>query len=87
MFTRFGTMVNERTRKVIEHGGRIRAVLAQRQFGPLSLGEEVALSCAVADGVLDPVPLELVRVRTQLIHQTSAATRWIADRKTSARLS
>jgi F0F1-type ATP synthase alpha subunit len=53
-------MVDERTRKVIEHGRRIRAVLGQRQFAPLSLGEEVALLCAVADGVLDPVPLERI---------------------------
>jgi proton translocating ATP synthase F1 alpha subunit len=60
VFTRFGTMVDERTRKVIEHGRRIRAVLAQRQFAPLSLCEEVALLCAIADGVLDPVPLERI---------------------------
>jgi proton translocating ATP synthase F1 alpha subunit len=58
VFTRFGTMVDERTRKVIEHGRRIRAVLGQPQFAPLSLGEEIALLCAVADGVLDPVPLD-----------------------------
>ena len=60
VFTRFGTMVDERTRKVIEHGQRIRAVLGQRQFAPLSLGEEVALLCAIADGVLDPMPLDRV---------------------------
>ncbi|HVY57763.1 MAG TPA: F0F1 ATP synthase subunit alpha [Xanthobacteraceae bacterium] len=60
VFTRFGTMVDERTRKVIEHGRRIRAVLGQRQFAPLSLGAEVALLCAVADGVLDPVPLDRI---------------------------
>ncbi|MCL2452822.1 MAG: F0F1 ATP synthase subunit alpha [Alphaproteobacteria bacterium] len=58
VFTRFGTMVDERTRKVIEHGRRIRAVLGQRQFAPISLGEEVALLCAVADGVLDLLPLD-----------------------------
>jgi F-type H+/Na+-transporting ATPase subunit alpha len=58
VFTRFGTMVDERTRKVIEHGRRIRAVLGQRQFTPLSPGEQVALLCALADGVLDPVPLD-----------------------------
>jgi F-type H+-transporting ATPase subunit alpha len=57
VFTRFGTMVDERTRKVIAHGRRIRAVLGQRQFAPLSLGEEVALLYAVADGVLDALPL------------------------------
>jgi F-type H+/Na+-transporting ATPase subunit alpha len=58
VFTRFGTMVDERTRKVIEHGRRIRAVLAQRQFEPLSLGEQVALLCALSDSVLDGLPLD-----------------------------
>ncbi len=60
IFTRFGTMVDERTRKVIEHGKRIRAVLGQRQFAPLSLGEQVALLCALGDGVLDDVPLDRI---------------------------
>ena len=60
VFTRFGTMVDERTRKVIEHGRRIRAILGQRQFAPMSLGEQIALLCAVADGVLDRVPLDRI---------------------------
>jgi proton translocating ATP synthase F1 alpha subunit len=60
VFTRFGTMVDERTRKVIEHGKRIRAVLAQRQFAPLTLGEEVALLLALSEGVLDRLPLDKV---------------------------
>ena len=60
VFTRFGTMVDERTRKVIEHGRRIRAVLGQRQFAPLALGEQVALLLALAEGVLDGVALDRV---------------------------
>jgi F-type H+/Na+-transporting ATPase subunit alpha len=60
VFSRFGTMVDERTRKIIEHGRRIRAVLGQRQFAPLSLGEQVALLCALGDGVLDGLPLDRV---------------------------
>jgi F-type H+-transporting ATPase subunit alpha len=60
VFTRFGTMVDERTRKLIEHGKRIRAVLNQPQFAPLPLGEQVALLLAVSEGVLDDVPLERV---------------------------
>ncbi len=60
VFTRFGTMVDERTRKVIEHGRRIRAVLEQRQFEPLCLGEQVALLCALSDGVLDRLTLDSV---------------------------
>ena len=57
VFTRFDTMVDERTRKMIEHGRRIRAVLRQPQFAPLALGEQVALLLAVSQGVLDEVPL------------------------------
>ncbi len=60
VFTRFGTMTDERTGKVIEHGRRIRAVLSQRQFAPLSLGEQVALLVALSDGTLDTVPLDRV---------------------------
>jgi F-type H+-transporting ATPase subunit alpha len=67
VFTRFGTMVDERTRKVIEHGRRIRAVLGQRQFAPLSLGEQVALLSAISERVLDEVPLDRIdRFRTGL---------------------
>jgi proton translocating ATP synthase F1 alpha subunit len=60
VFTRFGTMVDERTRKVIEHGRRIRTVLRQPQFAPQTLSEQVALLTAVSEGVLDDVPLDRV---------------------------
>ncbi len=60
VFTRFGTMVDERTRKIIEHGRRIRAALDQRQFAPLALGVQVALLVALSDGVLDDVRLDQV---------------------------
>ena len=60
VFTRFGTMVDERTRKVIDHGRRIRAVLGQRQFAPLILGEQVALLIALAERVLDGLPVHSI---------------------------
>jgi F-type H+/Na+-transporting ATPase subunit alpha len=60
VFTRFGTMVDERTRKIIERGRRIRAVLRQPQFAPLPLGEQVALLLAASEGVLDEIPVERV---------------------------
>ncbi len=74
VFTRFGTMVDERTRKVIEHGRRIRAVLGQRQYAPLSLGQQVALLSAVAEGVLDAVQLDRVDAFR------AALGAWIAER-------
>ena len=60
VFTRFGAMVDERTRRTIEHGRRIRAILAQRQFAPLTPAVEVALLLAVDSGKLDGVPLDAV---------------------------
>jgi F-type H+-transporting ATPase subunit alpha len=74
VFTRFGTMVDERTRKVIEHGRRIRAVLAQRQFAPLSLLEQVALLIALSEGVLDAVPLDRIDAFR------AALGSWLAER-------
>jgi F-type H+/Na+-transporting ATPase subunit alpha len=62
VFTRFGTLVDERTRHVIEHGRRIRAVFTQSQYAPLSVGEETALLLALSERLLDEVPLELVSV-------------------------
>ncbi len=67
LFTRFGTMVDERTRALIEHGRRIRAILDQKQLAPLSLVEQVALLLASSERLLDPVPLErLEEFRTRL---------------------
>jgi F-type H+-transporting ATPase subunit alpha len=60
VFTRFGAMVDERTKRTIEHGRRIRAILAQPKFKPLPLASQVLLLLAVHEGRLDEVPLALV---------------------------
>ena len=60
VFTRFGAMVDERTKRTMEHGRRIRAVLAQPEYKPLSLAEQVALLLAVGEGKLDAVPLDFI---------------------------
>jgi F-type H+-transporting ATPase subunit alpha len=60
MFTRFGVVLDERTRRTIEHGRRIRAVLRQPELAPLALADEVALLVALDDGILDAVPVERI---------------------------
>jgi F-type H+/Na+-transporting ATPase subunit alpha len=60
VFMRFGAIVDERTRRTIEHGRRIRAVLSQPENAPLSLTEQAALLLAVEENLLDPVPLDVV---------------------------
>jgi F-type H+-transporting ATPase subunit alpha len=58
VFTRFGAMLDERSKRAIEHGRRIRAILAQVEYRPLGLAEQVALLLALDQGGLDALPLE-----------------------------
>jgi F-type H+-transporting ATPase subunit alpha len=60
VFTRFSAMVDERTKRTIEHGRRIRAILAQPEYRPHTLPQQVALLLAVDEGKLDGIPLGLV---------------------------
>jgi F-type H+/Na+-transporting ATPase subunit alpha len=60
IFTRFGGMTDERTRQLVEHGRRIRAVLTQPQYEPLSVAHQVALLLALDERLLDELPLEKV---------------------------
>jgi F-type H+-transporting ATPase subunit alpha len=67
IFTRFGGMVDERTRRTIEHGRRIRAVLTQSQYSGLTMPQQVALLLALDDGMIDSLPLLKVNdFRTEL---------------------
>ena len=60
VFTRFGAISDERTRRAIEHGRRIRAILTQPEYRPVSLSQQVALLLAVGEGRLDTLPVEEV---------------------------
>ena len=56
-FARFGTKLDEHTRKVIAHGERIRACLKQAQFSTLPVSEQLAVLLALQDGSFDDVAL------------------------------
>ncbi len=57
-FSRFGTRLDEETRKTLERGRRVRAVLKQNQYSPLPAAEQIIVLHAVNEGVFDPVPEE-----------------------------
>jgi F-type H+-transporting ATPase subunit alpha len=57
-FARFGTRLDEGTRKTLEHGKRVREALKQDQFTPLSAGQQIAVLLAVTKGIIDDVPVE-----------------------------
>ncbi len=60
MFTRFGGMTDARVKSRLTRGERIRALLAQPRFAPLSTAAQVALLAALDAGVLDPLPAERI---------------------------
>lgn len=56
-FAKFGTRLDESTRRIIEHGRRIRACLKQPESQPVSTLEQIVVLLALTAGLLDPVPL------------------------------
>jgi F-type H+/Na+-transporting ATPase subunit alpha len=57
-FARFGTRLDDSTRRIIDHGQRIRACLKQSESQPVPLLEQIAVLLALAAGLFDGVPLD-----------------------------
>lgn len=57
-FARFGTEVDEATRRQIWRGQRLQAVLSQPAHQPLSLDQQVVILLAATEGFLDGVAVE-----------------------------
>jgi len=71
-FAKFGTRLDDATRKTIDHGQRIRACLQQSESQPVSMVEQICVLLALTAGLLDPVPLDKM-VEAQKALQNSAA--------------
>jgi len=57
-FARFGTRLDEHTRKIIEHGKRIRACLKQEELNPMPVTEQIVILLALMTGLYDTIPLD-----------------------------
>ncbi len=57
-FSRFGARMDEATRKIIEHGRRIRACLTQPEFSPVPVPAQITILLALSERLFDPVPLD-----------------------------
>jgi F-type H+-transporting ATPase subunit alpha len=57
-FARFGARLDEDTRKIIEHGKRIRACLKQPEFAPVSVPAQITTLLALTANLFDPVPMD-----------------------------
>jgi F-type H+/Na+-transporting ATPase subunit alpha len=71
-FARFGARLDEDTRKIIEHGRRIRACLRQPEFSPVSVPAQITLLLALSAELFDPVPLEKMSDAEQAVRAAAA---------------
>jgi F-type H+-transporting ATPase subunit alpha len=71
-FARFGARLDESTRKIIEHGRRIRACLKQPEFAPVSMAEQIAVLLALTEKLFDAIPLEHMTEAEQAVRDAAA---------------
>jgi F-type H+/Na+-transporting ATPase subunit alpha len=71
-FSRFGARLDENTRKIIEHGRRIRACLKQPELSPVSVPAQIAILLALSAGIFDGVPLDQMTEAEHSLRDASA---------------
>jgi F-type H+-transporting ATPase subunit alpha len=68
-FARFGTRLDEATLKILERGHRVREVLKQSEYEPLSVAEQIASFLTVTAGIFDPIEIDQVDEAETLIRK------------------
>jgi F-type H+-transporting ATPase subunit alpha len=71
-FARFGARLDDDTRKIIEHGRRIRACLKQPEFAPAPVPAQITVLLALTADLFDPVPLEQMTDAGHAVREASA---------------
>jgi F-type H+-transporting ATPase subunit alpha len=71
-FARFGARLDEDTRRIIEHGRRIRACLRQPESAPVSVPEQIVLLLALTAKLFDEVPLDRMADAEQAVREAVA---------------
>ena len=71
-FARFGARLDDDTRKIIDHGERIRACLKQQERAPVAVAAQITILLALTADLFAPVPLDQMTAAQQDI-ETAAA--------------
>lgn len=70
-FARFGTRLDDSTRKILAHGQRIRACLQQAEHAPVPVAAQISLLQAQSEGKFDDVPLAQMRAAEQQVYASA----------------
>ena len=71
-FARFGTRLDEETKKAIERGKRIRMIFKQPEMEPVSVTEQLFVLLALINGLFDSIPVEHIKEAENLVRQKSS---------------
>ena len=71
-FARFGARLDENTRKIIEHGRRIRACLKQAECAPVSVPAQIAVLLALTAELFDSVALDKMTDAEHAVQKAAA---------------
>lgn len=71
-FARFGASLDASTRKVIEHGQRIRSCLKQPEFSPLSVAEQIIVLLALIAGLFDAIAIARMTEAQRIVQESAA---------------
>ncbi|MBN1312684.1 MAG: alternate F1F0 ATPase, F1 subunit alpha [Anaerolineae bacterium] len=69
VFSRFGTRLEEQTRRQLERGRRVREILKQPPYQPIPAAEQIIVLLAVTEGLLDDLPLAEIKDAEQALQQ------------------
>ena len=72
-FSRFGTRLDDETRKRLDRGRRVREILKQPQYQAMPVAEQIAVFVAVNGGIFDEFPLDRIPQVEQLIRKEVTA--------------
>lgn len=73
-FSKFGTQLDDATRKTLARGERIRETLKQSQYKPLKASEQIVIIYATNIGAFDDIPLDKVSdAQSELVKQAHSS--------------
>lgn len=70
-FARFGARLDEDSRRVIEHGLRIRACLKQAEGTPVAMPAQITVLLALIEGLFDPIPMQQMAAAEKAVREAS----------------
>ncbi len=73
-FARFGARLDEATRKIIEHGQRIRACLKQSEFAPVSVPGQIAVLLGLTAELFNSVPIDQMTDAEHAVQEAAVNT-------------